>query len=178
MVSLCNQNGPPSPPKPLHKSQFICWHTVTVQFFEWVMLFETQLVFVYHLPCSSLWVEISTLAYEANKNCWAESLSVAYSTHIIQTKLMLKNWRYPQKLMFTAMEGPTDMPCCSAGVICRDCGVVTCNTQPSVYQKCLGHPRLAGILYSRYIVALMSLWKTFISRSHYISAAMPSYRGV
>jgi len=35
---------------------------------------------------------------------------VAYRTHIIQTKLMLKNRRYPQKSMFTAMGGPQGMP--------------------------------------------------------------------
>jgi hypothetical protein len=34
----------------------------------------------------------------------------AYCSHIIQTKLMLKNWRYPQKSIFTAAGEPTDMP--------------------------------------------------------------------
>jgi len=29
----------------------------------------------------------------------------------------------------------------SAGVICRGCGVVTCNTQPSIYLKLLGTPK-------------------------------------
>ena len=29
---------------------------------------------------------------------------------------------------------------CSAGVICRGCGVVTCNKQPSIYLKPLGTP--------------------------------------
>ena len=43
---------------------------------------------------------------------------------------------------------------CSAGVICRGCGVVTCNMQPSIYWKHLGHPWIAGILYSTHIVAL------------------------
>jgi hypothetical protein len=59
---------------------------------------------------SSLWVEIATLAYEAKTLSGPERLSVAYCTHIIQTKLMLKNWRYPQNSMFTATEGSTDMP--------------------------------------------------------------------
>jgi hypothetical protein len=36
--------------------------------------------------------------------------SVAYCTHIVEKKLMFKNWRYPQKSMFTATGGPTDMP--------------------------------------------------------------------
>jgi hypothetical protein len=43
---------------------------------------------------------------------------------------------------------------CSAGVICRGCRVVTCNTQPSIYQQRLGHPRRAGILYNGHIAAL------------------------
>jgi len=36
--------------------------------------------------------------------------SVVYCTHIIQTKLMFKNQRYPQKSMFTAAGWPTDVP--------------------------------------------------------------------
>jgi len=35
---------------------------------------------------------------------------VAYCTHIIQKKVMLKNWRYPQISIFTATEWPTDVP--------------------------------------------------------------------
>jgi len=37
--------------------------------------------FVYSLHWSSLWVEISTMVYEANTLCWPERLSVVYSTH-------------------------------------------------------------------------------------------------
>jgi len=65
---------------------------------------------VSRLPCSSLWVEVSTLAYLTNSSCCPERLSVAYCTHIIQTKLMLKNRRYQQKSMFTVLGGPTDVP--------------------------------------------------------------------
>jgi hypothetical protein len=36
--------------------------------------------------------------------------SVAYCTHIVQRKLMLKNHSYPQTLTFTAAEGPRDLP--------------------------------------------------------------------
>ena len=66
--------------------------------------------FVYSLHWSSLWVKISALAYKANTLCWPERLSVAYCTHIIQTKLMLKNRRYPQKSMFIATGRHTDVP--------------------------------------------------------------------
>jgi hypothetical protein len=93
-----------------------------------VMLFQTQLAFVYRLLCCSLWVEISTLTYVTNSNCWPERLSLAYCTHIIQTKIMHKNRRYPQKSMFSHRSAS-----CSVGVICRGCEVVTCNTQPSIY---------------------------------------------
>jgi hypothetical protein len=43
---------------------------------------------------------------------------------------------------------------CSVGVLCRCCGVVTSNAQQSVYKKHLGHPQIAGILYSSHIIAL------------------------
>ena len=59
---------------------------------------------------SSLCIEISTLAYEANSSFSPGRLSVAYCTHIIQTKVMLKNQRYPQNSISTATEGPTDVP--------------------------------------------------------------------
>ena len=59
---------------------------------------------------SSLWVEISTLAYESKSSCCPKWLSVAYCTHIIQTKLMLKNRIYAQKSMFSATGVPTDVP--------------------------------------------------------------------
>ena len=68
------------------------------------------------MPCLSVawqgvaWVEIWTLAYVTNSSCCPERFSVAYCTHIIQTKLMLKNRRYPQKSMFTVTVWPTDMP--------------------------------------------------------------------
>jgi hypothetical protein len=62
---------------------------------------------VYRLPCSSLWIEILTMAYVTNSSCWPERLSVVYCTHLVQTKLMLKNRRYPQISMFTAKGRPT-----------------------------------------------------------------------
>jgi hypothetical protein len=164
MVSLCKQNGPPAPPKPLHKPWFICRYIATVQFFAWVMLFETQLAFVYCLPCISLWVEISTLAYEANKNCWAERLSVAYSTH----KTNALKLEISTKINVYSYGRPHRHASCSAEVICRGCGVVTCNTQPSTYQKHLGHPQIAGILYNRHTVAL-DLFCCHCRRRSYLS---------
>jgi len=63
--------------------------------FQLANMFADTACFVYRLHWSSLWVEISTLAYEANTLFWPERLSVVYCTHIIQTKLTLKNRRYP-----------------------------------------------------------------------------------
>jgi len=121
-VSLCSQNGPPPPPKPLHKPWFICQHIVTAQLSQWVISFETQLAFIYHLHRSPLWVEISTLAYKMNTNCWPERFSVAYCTHVVQTKLMLKNGRYSQKLMFTATGVSRDVPLVVMGYSIRVVG--------------------------------------------------------
>ena len=88
---------------------YIFRHRVTALFPSWLMRCW-HACFDYRLQCSSLWVVISTLAYETNCNCWPERLSVTYCTHIIQTKLMLKNQRYPPKSKFTATGGPTHMP--------------------------------------------------------------------
>ena len=77
---------------------------------SWLMRFW-HACFDYRLQWSSLWVVISTLAYETNCSCWLERLSVTYCTHIIQTKLMLKNQIYPPKSKFTATRGPTHTGC-------------------------------------------------------------------
>jgi len=70
------------------------------------MLFETQLTFVYRLSCSSLWFEVSTLAYETNKNCWPERFSVPYYTCILQTNLMLKIRDIHKNWCLKLQEGP------------------------------------------------------------------------
>jgi len=113
------------------RNQFIRRHIATAQFSQWVNAVLDTDRLVYRWPCSSLWVEISTLAYVTTSSHWPE-IVVAYCTHTIQTKLMLKNRRYPQKSMFTATGGPRHATC-SAGVICRGCGVLACKTQLSIY---------------------------------------------
>ena len=71
--------------------------------------------------------------------------------------------------------------CCSGGVMCRGCGVVTCNIQLSIEQKRLGRPWIAGILYSSHIVAL-DLFFCHCRRCSYLSGIRllklcQSYRG-
>jgi hypothetical protein len=97
---------PPPPPKPLHKHRYISRDFITAHFFSWLTLHALN------IACSEIHCgfKISTLAYEANSGCWPERLSVAYCTHIIHKKVMLKNWRYPQISMYTATGGPTDVP--------------------------------------------------------------------
>jgi hypothetical protein len=104
--SFRSQIVPPPSPKPLHKHRYISRHFLTANFSQ---LTDTA-CFDYRLLWVSLWVEISTLAYEANSSCSPERLSVAYCTHIIQTKVMIKNRRYPQISMSTATDEPTDVP--------------------------------------------------------------------
>jgi len=104
-LSFRSQNVPPPPPKLLHKHLYISSHLVTAHFSQ----LTNTACFEYRLFWGSLWVEISTLAYGANSTYWPETLSVAYCTHIIQTNVMPKNWRYPQMSMSTATGGPTDV---------------------------------------------------------------------
>jgi hypothetical protein len=106
-ASLCSQNGSPPPPTPLQKPWFICLtHSNCVVLAMSNVVGDTARL-VYHWLCSSMWVEISTQAYESNSCCCPASLSLAYCTHTIQTKVMLKNRRYPQKSMFTIVGGST-----------------------------------------------------------------------
>ena len=89
---------------------FICRQLATTQLLQWVKAVRDRARLVYRSPCSALWDEISTLAYESNASCCPKRLSVAYCTHIIQTKLTLKNRRYPQKSMCLATGVPTGVP--------------------------------------------------------------------
>jgi hypothetical protein len=114
-LSFKGQNVTPPPPKPLPNTDiyiyiYISPLLVTTSFSQLTTTVLTHLLLHYRLLRGSLWVEISTLACEANCSCCSARLSVAYCTHIIQTKLMLKNRRYPQNSMFTSTEGLTDMP--------------------------------------------------------------------
>ena len=114
----------------LFESPCICRHTATAHFSHLTNKVLTA-CFNYHLHWSSLWVEISTLPYETNSSCWQEWLSVAYCTHIIQTKLMLKNQISTKIDVYSYSRAHTHASF-SAGVIYRGCGVETCNTQPSI----------------------------------------------
>jgi len=66
---------------------------------------------------------------------------------------MLKNRKYPQKLMFTATRELTDMP---LEVLVYSVVVGGSNMQHTDVNliKISWAPRIAGILYSKYIVAL------------------------
>jgi len=57
---------------------------------------------------------------------------VAYCTHIVQRKLTLKNRSYPEKSMFTATEGPTDLPLVVLGYSVGIVGQKHAR-QPSIY---------------------------------------------
>ena len=96
-------------PKPLHKHQYRHRHFVTPHFSLLTNMVLTLFVLL-SLALEFTVGEISTLAYEAKTLSSPEILSVAYCTHIMLIKLMLKNRRYTQILMFTATGGPTQMP--------------------------------------------------------------------
>jgi hypothetical protein len=96
------------------------------------MLFDTQLAFVYRMPCSSLKVEKSTLAYEANPTVDQKVVSgILYPYKSDKTNA--KKLEISIKIDVYSYRRPHRHTSCSAGVICRGCGVVTCNTQPSIY---------------------------------------------
>jgi hypothetical protein len=96
------------------------------------MLFKTQFAFVYRLPCSSPWVKISTLAYEMIKLLTREVVSgVLYS--YTSGKTNAQKSEIPTKIDVYSYRRAHRHACCSGGVICGGCGVLTCNTQTSLY---------------------------------------------
>ena len=129
-VSLCSQNGPPPPPKPLQIPWFISWHIATAQLFQWVMLFEARLALFIVRPavhCGlkyQLWPPnrtrllpkkvVSCVLYPYNSDKTNPQKSDIY------TKINVFSHRSVHRCAS-----------CSAGVICRGCGVVTCNKQLS-----------------------------------------------
>jgi hypothetical protein len=130
-VSLWSQNGSPPPPKPLQQLWCIYQHIATAHLCQLTNTVPVIERFCLLLAQESTMGWILTLAYETSTNYWPERFSVAYCMCIVQTKLMHKNWRHPQKLIFTSTEGPTDVP---LGAVWRGCWAVTYNTQLSIYQ--------------------------------------------
>jgi hypothetical protein len=136
---------------------------------------------VYRLLCSSLWVEISTQAYESNSCCCPARFPLAYCTHIIQTKVMLKNRKISTKIDVYSYMRAHRRASCSAGVICRGCGVVTFNTVVNLL-KPSSAPSNSWNSHSFHIVALdlfccLSRRHSNLSRISFVYRAQ-SYRGV
>jgi len=106
---LCGAKMTPSPPKLLKQHRLICQNIATAYFsLSWLIWFRhSPLRLSLALESTVGW--ISTLAYGTNTNCWPGRFPVVYCTHTVQTKLTLKNWRFPQKSMFIATGGPIDV---------------------------------------------------------------------
>jgi hypothetical protein len=80
---------------------------------------------------NSLWVEISKLAYEAKNSYLTRKVSgVLYSYNSEKTNA--KKSEISTKIDVYSYKRAHRHASCGAGVICRGCGVVTCNIQLSV----------------------------------------------
>jgi len=131
-LSFRSQNVPPPPAKPLHKHQYICRHLVTVHFSQLTNTVPTLLALI---------------IVRSGVHC-----GLKYQHWPMKRKLFLdhKGWQWgmyqynSDKNNAQKLEIPTNInvysyrrahrpASCSTGVICRGCGIVTCNTQPSIY---------------------------------------------
>ena len=130
-LSCRSQNVSPPPPKPLHKHRYICQHFSCV--------FPSSLVRFWHcLLRLSLALEC-TVGWNINTGLGSKNSFL--------TRKVVSGILYPynsDKSDAQKLEIPTNIDVysyrmahrcasCSAGVICVGCGVVTCNTQPSMY---------------------------------------------
>ena len=97
---------------------------ITASFPSWLIRFW-HACFHYHLLWRSLWVEISTLAYEVNTSCWPERLSAGTLYPYNSEKGNAQKSEISTKLDVYSYRRAHRHSSCSAGVICRGCGVVT-----------------------------------------------------
>jgi hypothetical protein len=125
----CTPPPPPPPPKPLHKRRYICCHLVTAHFSQLTNRVLTQLVF-----WLLLLLEL-TVCWNINTGLWRKNY---FFTRKVSGVLYLYKCNVKKSEILTNIDvysyrRPHRHASCSAGVICRGCGVVTCNTPPSIY---------------------------------------------
>ena len=99
---------------------------------SWLIWFQTQHAFIYCLHWSPQRVEIPTLVYKrtlsVDQKCFQWHTVPIYFSKTnakkseISTKTDVYSYRRPHRCASR-----------SAGVLCRGCGPVTCNTQLSIY---------------------------------------------
>ena len=98
-LSFRSQNVPPPPPKLLHKHQYVCRHLVTVHFSQLTNTVVTLCALI--ITCSGVHCG---LKYQHWPIKWR--LSVLYCTHIIKTKLVLKNGNIHKTWCLQLQVGP------------------------------------------------------------------------
>ena len=102
---------------------------------------------------------------------WPEWLSVAYWYIYISEKCNAQKSEILTNIDVYSYRWVNKRATCSAWVICSGCGVITCNTQLSVYLKILGTPEFLEFIqlsHHSFRSVLLSLYKTFICRLHYV----------
>jgi hypothetical protein len=92
-LSFRSQNVPPPPPKPLHKHRYIHRHFITAHFFQLTNMFLTPLAMI--ITCSGVHCGLKYQHWPTKQKLFLD-----------QTKVMLKNSRYPKILVYTLPEGP------------------------------------------------------------------------
>ena len=96
-------------------------------------------------PCAWLSFALEfSVGWNNNTGLWnknsSERLSVAYCTPYISEKCKAQKSEILTNIDVYSYRRAHKRASCSGGVICRGYGVITCNTQPSVYLKILGTP--------------------------------------
>ena len=131
-ASLCSQNGSPPPTKPLQKPWFICRHIATAQFCQWVMLLATQLGLF--IACSGVHCGLKYQHWPMNQTLVVVQQGFQWRVYPYNSdKSNAKKSEISTKIDVYSYRRANRHDSCSAGVICRGFGVVTFNTQSSVY---------------------------------------------
>jgi hypothetical protein len=131
-LKVRSQNVAPPPPKPLHKHQYVCRHLVTVHFSQLTYTVLTLLVLI--IPCSGVQCGLKYQHWPMKRNLFLTRKVVSGILYPHNSnKSNPQKSKIPTNIDVYSYRRAHRPASCSAGVICRGCWVVTCNTQPSNY---------------------------------------------
>jgi hypothetical protein len=122
----------PPPPKPLHKSWFISRHSNYTFCPSWLIHFRHWYLCLYLALGFTIGWNINT-GPQSKLSFLTRKFVIGIMYPYNSNKTNAQKSEISTKINVYSYRGAHRRASCSAGVICRGCGVVTCNIQLSVY---------------------------------------------
>jgi hypothetical protein len=129
-LSFRSQNVPPPPPKPLHKYRYTRRHLVSAHIFQLTNRILTLRALI--IASSEVSCGLKYQHWPMKRKLFLDQV-VSGALYLYNSdKSNAQKSDIPTNIDVCMYRGPHRLASCSAAVICRGCGVVTCNRQPSV----------------------------------------------